>query len=88
MTWEIKSNEHCQINFQELVIGLSILQKGTVVDKLRMAFRAFDLDNDGVIDRSEMFEFVQSASGMETAAAKALADNIFRCVVRGAHTIG
>lgn len=35
------------VSVQELILGLSILEKGTYIDRVHLAFRAFDLNGDG-----------------------------------------
>ena len=42
------------VNFKELVVWLSIYQKGSEEDKLRSIFRSFDLDGNGVLDTNEI----------------------------------
>ncbi|CAG8709490.1 9338_t:CDS:2, partial [Acaulospora morrowiae] len=42
------------INFSELVIGLSILCKGNLEEKIKCAFKGYDLNGDGFISRDEL----------------------------------
>lgn len=48
------------INFEELVLGVSSLSRGTVPDKLRWVFTLYDADGDGVISRTELREVVMA----------------------------
>ncbi|CAG8495885.1 10396_t:CDS:2 [Acaulospora colombiana] len=42
------------INFNELVVGLSILCKGNLEEKIEYVFRGYDLNGDGFISRDEL----------------------------------
>ncbi|CAG8589064.1 1720_t:CDS:2 [Paraglomus occultum] len=42
------------INFSELVCGLSILCKGNLEEKMKCAFKGYDLDDDGKISKQEL----------------------------------
>jgi len=48
------------ITFEDFVLGLSILVKGCLEDKLRWIFSLYDQDRDGYISRGEMEEVVAS----------------------------
>uniref|UniRef100_A0A914WSF4 EF-hand domain-containing protein n=1 Tax=Plectus sambesii TaxID=2011161 RepID=A0A914WSF4_9BILA len=48
------------ISFEEFVLGLSILSRGTTDDKLAWVFDLYDNKRRGFIDRDEMFIVVQS----------------------------
>ena len=43
---------------QDFVLGLSILSRGTVAEKLRWTFSLYDINGDGLITREEMTEIV------------------------------
>ncbi|KAL6061849.1 Calaxin [Balamuthia mandrillaris] len=49
-----------QIDFPELVCGLSVLTKGTLEEKIKYAFYGYDLDGDGYIDREEMYKMFKA----------------------------
>jgi Ca2+-binding EF-hand superfamily protein len=68
------------ISFTELVTGMAVLAKGRPEDKMRMAFRAFDLDNSGEIDSGEMFQFVKAVTGYNDARSKTFADSLLAYV--------
>lgn len=48
------------INFEELVLGVSALSRGSVPDKLRWVFTLYDVDGDGVISRTELRDVVMA----------------------------
>eukprot|EP01119_Soliformovum_irregulare_P004850 TRINITY_DN1599_c0_g2_i1.p1 TRINITY_DN1599_c0_g2~~TRINITY_DN1599_c0_g2_i1.p1 ORF type:complete len:744 (+),score=186.77 TRINITY_DN1599_c0_g2_i1:71-2233(+) len=43
-----------RIDFKDLMVGLSIIKKGTVEEKLELCFRSCDLDNVGMISKAEL----------------------------------
>ncbi|GKT23232.1 Calcineurin B protein like protein [Aduncisulcus paluster] len=53
------------LDFREYAIGVGFFrQGGSQMDKLKFAFRIFDIDGDGTIERSELGELV-AASAMQ-----------------------
>lgn len=55
------------ITFSEFAGGFSVMMKGTMEEKLRLAFDAYDLNGDNVMDRKELFFMLKSswnASGL------------------------
>lgn len=46
--------------WQDFVIGLSALSRGTVQDKLRWIFSLYDLDGDGVLTKDELYRMISS----------------------------
>ncbi|KAM6040585.1 calsenilin isoform 2-T3 [Chlamydotis macqueenii] len=50
--------------FQDFVVGLSVLLRGTVRQKLEWAFNLYDLNKDGRITKEEMLEIVTSIYDM------------------------
>lgn len=48
------------ITFEDFVIGLSILVRGTLEEKVRWMFTLYDQDRDGYISREEMEDVVGS----------------------------
>jgi len=74
------------ITFEDFVLGLSILVKGCLEDKLRWIFSLYDQDKDGYISRMEMEEVVASVFDLmgktsepqlEEEFLKARVDNMF-----------
>lgn len=49
-----------EIDFNEFLISFSILKVGSIPEKLRWIFRFYDIDNDGVVSKSEVL-FVANA---------------------------
>lgn len=54
-------NHDGTIDLQEFVIGLSVLCKGTVEEKLELSFKAYDIDNSGTISKDELAAMFKSA---------------------------
>uniref|UniRef100_A0A6Q2XZK3 EF-hand domain-containing protein n=1 Tax=Esox lucius TaxID=8010 RepID=A0A6Q2XZK3_ESOLU len=52
------------IKFEEFVMGLSTLLRGTVREKLEWTFHLYDINNDGYINREEMTEIVRAIYDM------------------------
>ena len=44
--------------YQEFVVGLSVLARGTLHEKLHWAFSLYDINGDGIITRDEMTNIV------------------------------
>ncbi|XP_038641627.1 calsenilin-like [Scyliorhinus canicula] len=52
------------IRFEDFVIGLSVLLRGTVHEKLSWAFNLYDINKDGYITKEEMLAIIQSIYDM------------------------
>ncbi|GCB77785.1 hypothetical protein scyTo_0015713 [Scyliorhinus torazame] len=52
------------IQFEDFVIGLSVLLRGTVHEKLNWAFNLYDINKDGYITKEEMLAIIQSIYDM------------------------
>uniref|UniRef100_A0A670IPH7 Potassium voltage-gated channel interacting protein 3 n=1 Tax=Podarcis muralis TaxID=64176 RepID=A0A670IPH7_PODMU len=52
------------IRFEDFVIGLSILLRGTVHEKLKWAFNLYDINKDGYITKEEMLAIMKSIYDM------------------------
>ncbi|XP_059152946.1 Kv channel-interacting protein 4-like isoform X3 [Physella acuta] len=48
------------ISFEEFVMGLSVLSRGTFQERLQWAFSLYDVNGDGVITKDEMLDIVTS----------------------------
>lgn len=49
-----------EITFTDFVIGLSVLTRGTIDERLRWIFTLYDLNADGVITRDELAKIINS----------------------------
>ena len=52
------------IPFQEFMVGLSVLARGTLSEKLQWAFTLYDINKDGVISRAEMLDIISAIYDM------------------------
>ncbi|KAG7322686.1 hypothetical protein KOW79_014032 [Hemibagrus wyckioides] len=52
------------IKFEDFVMGLSILLRGSVQEKLEWTFHLYDINRDGFINKEEMTEIVQAIYDM------------------------
>ena len=47
------------IDFKEFLLVMSVEAKGSVKDKLKWAFKLYDLDGSGKVTRTEAIEIIQ-----------------------------
>jgi Ca2+-binding EF-hand superfamily protein len=50
-----------RIDFRSFVVALSVLQRGTTDEKLRLLFDAYDTDGSGDLDRDETYAIVKAS---------------------------
>lgn len=55
----IYQNKFCLLSFQEFLLAIDVTSSGTPEEKLKWAFRMYDVDGNGVIDIQEMTKIVQ-----------------------------
>ncbi|XP_050395326.1 Kv channel-interacting protein 4 isoform X3 [Patella vulgata] len=48
------------ISFEEFVMGLSVLSRGTLQERLQWAFNLYDINGDGIITKDEMVDIVSA----------------------------
>lgn len=61
----------------ELVVGLTIMMKGSPDDRLKLAFDSFDTDHSGSIEPAELQAMVLTATGKSPAECRAMVQRIF-----------
>ena len=55
-----------EVDFNEFLQGLSLFStKGEKEDKLRFAFKIYDMDNDGYISNGELYQVSKRRSHVE-----------------------
>ncbi|NXC34106.1 KCIP1 protein, partial [Campylorhamphus procurvoides] len=52
------------VKFEDFVMALSILLRGTVHEKLRWTFNLYDINKDGCINKEEMMDIVKAIYDM------------------------
>ncbi|XP_054460135.1 Kv channel-interacting protein 2-like [Anoplopoma fimbria] len=52
------------VSFEDFVVSLSIILRGSITDKLNWAFNLYDLNKDGCITREEMTDIMHSIYDM------------------------
>uniref|UniRef100_A0A8C8M2T2 EF-hand domain-containing protein n=1 Tax=Oncorhynchus tshawytscha TaxID=74940 RepID=A0A8C8M2T2_ONCTS len=58
------TNKNGSVSFEDFVIGLSIILRGTINDRLNWAFNLYDLNKDGCITKEEMMDIMKSIYDM------------------------
>lgn len=71
-----------KIDFTEFVYGISVLQHGSIEERLKFAFLAYDVDHNDGIDKKELFMLLKSSfdvKGTKTTNAEIskMVDNVF-----------
>ncbi|XP_076875973.1 calsenilin isoform X2 [Brachyhypopomus gauderio] len=57
-------DQNGSIRFEDFVIGLSVLLRGSITDKLSWAFNLYDINKDGYITKEEMLAIIKSIYDM------------------------
>jgi len=58
----LDQNHDNKLDFREMIVGLSILAKGTLDEKLELLFKSFDVDNTGYITQAQLESLITSVS--------------------------
>ncbi|XP_030626838.1 Kv channel-interacting protein 2 isoform X3 [Chanos chanos] len=58
------TNKNGSVSFEDFVIGLSIILRGSINDRLSWAFNLYDLNKDGCITKEEMMDIMKSIYDM------------------------
>ncbi|XP_060712379.1 calsenilin-like isoform X1 [Hemiscyllium ocellatum] len=58
------SDRHGAIRFEDFVVGLSVLLRGSIHEKLNWAFNLYDINKDGYITKEDMLAIVRSIYDM------------------------
>lgn len=59
-TFDVDGNGH--VDFKEFLLAVGITNNGTKEEKLKWAFRMYDINNDGSIQQPEMTKIVKVRS--------------------------
>lgn len=74
------------IDFRSFVVALSVLQRGTTDEKLRLLFDAFDIDGSGTLDRDEVYAIYKASltfgGRQQYASAQAEHDHLTQLVAQ------
>eukprot|EP01114_Cavostelium_apophysatum_P006203 TRINITY_DN1744_c0_g1_i12.p1 TRINITY_DN1744_c0_g1~~TRINITY_DN1744_c0_g1_i12.p1 ORF type:complete len:563 (+),score=198.38 TRINITY_DN1744_c0_g1_i12:1357-3045(+) len=57
------------INFREFVTGLSIVQRGTVDERLKLLFDTYDADGNGSLSPEEVYKLIQATNSAKGVTA-------------------
>lgn len=57
----LDENDDDQVNFREFVAGMSLLCKGTPEERLELSFRAYDIDESGMVSYHELVAMIKRA---------------------------
>jgi len=74
-------NKDGKIDFREFVTGLSVVQKGTMEERLKFLFNAYDTDGSGTLTPDEVFRIFKAslASKGEAVNANQIREMVDEC---------
>ncbi|XP_045587645.1 Kv channel-interacting protein 4 [Procambarus clarkii] len=70
-----KQNNHGQISFEDFLGALSTVSRGSTQEKLQWIFGLYDVNNDGLISKSEMVDVVTAIYQMMGRATEPLVED-------------
>ena len=88
--------KHLIICLQEFVMGLSVLARGSLPERLQWAFSLYDVNGDGIITKDEMLDIVGSIYEMmgrftepqvDEYSAREHVDRVFQVSTAGTHCL-
>ncbi len=53
------------IDFRDFAAGYAVMKRGSLEERLRFAFIAFDIDHSGYIDKEELLEMLKSVNTLK-----------------------
>eukprot|EP00511_Aplanochytrium_stocchinoi_P012099 CAMPEP_0204875628 /NCGR_PEP_ID=MMETSP1348-20121228/46399_1 /ASSEMBLY_ACC=CAM_ASM_000700 /TAXON_ID=215587 /ORGANISM="Aplanochytrium stocchinoi, Strain GSBS06" /LENGTH=258 /DNA_ID=CAMNT_0052032167 /DNA_START=106 /DNA_END=882 /DNA_ORIENTATION=+ len=68
-------NSDGEVDLREFVAGMSIMLKGTALEKCRLWFRCYDLDRDGLVSTEELERMLKATMAVRTALIIAIKAN-------------
>ena len=68
------------LSIEEAVLGLATLTTGSIRDRLRLAFEAFDSDGNGYVDEMELARLVQFSTHLSDDMARTAASKLIQQV--------
>jgi Kv channel-interacting protein len=69
-------DEDGHVTFDQFILGMSILSRGTMAQKLRWVFNLYDLNGTGRISKSNLKDIICSINQMLGSHAKPQADDV------------
>jgi len=83
------NNESGTIDLREFVVGVAMLTKGSLEEKIRLAFDIIDVNKSGSLDKEEMSAFLKCLvqSGPAAAGSTLVSDDQLNAIVDQAFTV-
>eukprot|EP01130_Rhizamoeba_saxonica_P005008 TRINITY_DN2016_c0_g2_i1.p1 TRINITY_DN2016_c0_g2~~TRINITY_DN2016_c0_g2_i1.p1 ORF type:complete len:215 (+),score=44.41 TRINITY_DN2016_c0_g2_i1:48-647(+) len=63
IAWDLDKDG--RVSQEEFILGVSILLKGNADDRIDMAYKVYDVDQDGLISKDEMYGLLKRVLGMK-----------------------
>jgi len=83
------NNESGTVDLREFVVGVAMLTKGSLEEKIRLAFDIIDVNKSGSLDKEEMSAFLKCLvqSGPAAAGSTLVTDDQLNAIVEQAFTV-